>query len=92
MITKKRVDQLLERLNKLNVNGIKVYLDMVTDLDNRGLYFKISAVDRKGETIEEETFIDIPRVYLEKYGSKYKTMANIRTYNKINGELVDRKM
>lgn len=88
MVTKQRVEQLFKRLNKLNTQGIKVYLDMITDRVNTDLYFRIRAVDRLGKVIEEETFTDVPRKYLDRYSDKYNITAEVQLYDKINGELV----
>ena len=54
--TKKQVQDLFKRLDKLDTKGIKVMLDMITDLDESNIYFTIKAVDRYNNVIKQETF------------------------------------
>lgn len=86
--TKKQVQDLFKRLDKLDTKGIKVMLDMITDLDESNIYFTIKAVDRYNNVIEQETFSDIPREYLDRYMQKYNKTAEVQVYKKVNGELI----
>lgn len=88
MTSKQRVEQLFKRLDKLNIAGIKIYLDMITNKADLDLYFRIQAVDRLNHVIEEDIFRDIPRTYLDRYSKKYNITANVRSYDVIDGKLV----
>lgn len=92
MKSKYKLDKIIDRINKLNIEGIKVILDMIVDTDKGIMYFKIKAVNRFNEIIEQEDFTDIPREYLDKYYDKYKTIASVDIYKIINGKMIPNKL
>ena len=92
MQSKKKIDDLLKRLNTLEQSNIKITLDFIRDLEHNKLAFRVSAVNRLGVVIEQDTFIDIPKPYLEKYFKKYNvSCSGGKTYDVINDELVEVK-
>ena len=92
MTSKQRLENFLKRIDKLDAKGIKVYLDMITDRVDTDLYFRIQAVDRLGNILEEETFTDIPKDYIDRYSDKYNIVASVRVYDKINNDLIERSV
>ena len=92
MTSKQRLENILKRIDKLDAKGIKVYLDMITDRVDTDLYFRIQAVDRLGNVLEEETFTDIPKDYIDRYSDKYNIVASVRVYDKINNDLIERSV
>lgn len=92
MQSKKRLDNIIKRLDALDKSNIKITLDFIRDLEHNSLAFRVSAIDRLGAVIEQETFTDIPRPYLEKFYKKYKvSCSGGKTYDVINDELVEVK-
>ena len=92
MTSKQRLENILKRIDKLDAKGIKVYLDMITDRVDTDLYFRIQAVDRLGNILEEENFTDIPKDYIDRYSDKYNIVASVRVYDKINNDLIERSV
>jgi hypothetical protein len=93
MQSKNKIDNIIKRLDALEVSNIKITLDFIRDLEHNSIAFRISAIDRLGAVIEQETFTDIPRPYLDKFYNKYKvSCSGGKTYDLINGELVESKI
>ena len=92
MITKQRIDKLLKRLKDLENKNIKVKLLLITDKDTGEIHFKIKALNCLNEILEEETFKDIPRPYVDKYISKYNVIASLETYEIEKGKLKPNKL
>ena len=92
MQSKQKIDNIIKRLDALEISNIKLTLDFIRDFDNNSIAFRLSAIDRLGAVIEQETFTDIPKAYLEKFYKKYKAIVSGgKTYDLINGKLVEVK-
>lgn len=87
MNIKQRLDNINKKINELNTSGLQVVLDMITNLDNNELYYKIKLLDRHNNIIQEEEIHDIPREYIEKYTKRYNITPRLDFYNIINGKL-----
>lgn len=87
MNIKQRLDNINKKINELNTSGLQVVLDMITNLDNRELYYKIKLLDRHNNIIQEEEIHDIPREYIEKYTKRYNITPRLDLYNITNGKL-----
>ena len=83
--SKQRLEDIFKRIDKLNTQGIKVELQLITDLDNEGILFMIIATDRLGNILEQEEINDVPREYIERYSDKYNVNVELNTYKIING-------
>lgn len=85
--TKKRLDDIFKRLDELNAKGLQLVLDMITNLDEGGITFKIKVLDRFNTIIQEENIPDVPREYLDKYIDQYKIQPKLNLYYIKNGVL-----
>ena len=86
----KRIKDIFKRIDTLNMQGLQLVLDMITDLesDKPCLYYKIKLLDKHNKVIIEEDIQDTPREYIDKYADKYNLQPRLDFYNVVNGKLV----
>ena len=86
----KRINDIFKRIDNLNMQGLRLVFDMITDLesDTANIYYRIKVLDRHNNIIKEETIKDTPREYIDKYIDKYNMQPRIDRYNVVNGKLV----
>lgn len=84
----KKLEQVNKRIDKLKDKNLQLVLDMITDLDNNNLFYKIKVLDKNNKVIQEDVIKGIPREYIDKYIEKYKINLRIDLYNIQNGNLV----
>lgn len=90
MTSKNKIDDFIKRLDNLDANNIKVFLDFIKDADNDTIAYRLRAVNRLNVIIEQEIIRDIPTEYINKYCKKYKiNCKGGKCYNLINNELIE---
>lgn len=89
--TNKKLDAILKRIDKLNVSGLQLILEMITDInnDNVELYFCIKVLDRYNRVIQEDKITNTPKEYIEKYIDKYNLTPIMKVYRKENNKLIN---
>ena len=67
--TKRKIEDIFKRIDKLNTQGLQLVLDMITNLETTPatLYYKIKVLDKHNKVIIEEDIHDTPREYIERY-------------------------
>lgn len=90
MSYKKRIDDIFKKLDTINMQGLQIVLDIISDLekDNPCLYFKIKLLDKDNNIIISEDIENVPREYIERYIDKYKIIPRIDFYNIVNNKLI----
>ncbi len=84
---RQKIDNYFKRLDRLNQKGVKVVLDMITDIQENKLYHKIKVLDKNNNVIQEDTINGNPREYIDTYIKKYGITPRLDFYNLINGKL-----
>lgn len=80
MTSIKKLEKLFKQLEGLDMLGVKVILYLITNkTSDNTLSFKIHAIDRYNNIIEEHTFIDIPSKYIDYYCNKYSVIPQIES-------------
>lgn len=88
--TKRKIEDIFKRIDKLNTQGLQLVLDMITNLETTPatLYYKIKVLDKHNKVIIEEDIHDTPREYIERYTDKYNLEPRLDYYNIVNGKPV----
>lgn len=86
--TNKKIEDIFKRIDRLNIKGLQLVLDMITDLDKNQLYYKIKVLDKHNKIIQEDTIEGTPREYIDKYIDKYNMIPRLDFYDIINGKLI----